>query len=590
MEVDEIGGEPYHADGSREIDDPILTEIPVYLNRLHDPPDMCGEIYVLLDALRQRDRPYGDQGQLTSVEFDEDTSRLRMNYSLNSLSETYDASSSYPLRKHSIVGKPVPRDSSSGSSCVAILRDNSLNLVPVTSVCSMRPCFEHIESEAATRKTVQTNEKTESGESKPLTGRAMHYQQLVKSVRPPKPQWRKLDHYDWDSVEASDLLEKHIHFTGGGQESEERYRLFELKQRDLEFVPGSQADYLVALTSGRNKSTGETSGIGDHSELSRLDFGRQIEALMKREQVCTFTDLMAALPANTRARYSQADVLAKLNSCALLIQGNWVVLSHLSGLRPQMWDTRDALLLLIHSERDVLVTHLSKISQLGKDDIEDVLKTLCTHDLLANIWKFKMRKDEEFIRTHPDLVDKQTPIVQDIIQRLQAKQQRRAAEEASGGTPTVKQLDAEETKMMIEIVQKKLMDLGALTTDEVRHAMQANTRDHFVKEVHALDILRVIEAIPIRERWARRTRGKHDDLRQQLIDMYQTRDAFTKEEIVAAFQTVRKGKFELTDSELRKIIKEFAHNDKGFWVFNGKPIAERFVKSVKDEIDDIVMH
>lgn len=61
-----------------DCDDPVIGEIPVFLNHLQDPPNLCGEIYVLLNTLRQQDRPYGDQGQISSVQFDEANRRLRM--------------------------------------------------------------------------------------------------------------------------------------------------------------------------------------------------------------------------------------------------------------------------------------------------------------------------------------------------------------------------------------------------------------------------------------------------------------------------------------------------------------------------------
>ncbi len=568
-------------------DDPVVSEIQVFLNHLQDPPHLCGEIHLMLNTLRHRSRPHGDQGQLSSVSFDEENNRIRVTYALNTRSDTYDSTSSNPLREHSLIAKPLPRDTANGSYCIGFQHENVMTLVPVTSVSTMHPSLEHVDAEAASRKTAASASKPEDGaESKPLTGKALHYQQLVKSVRIPRANWRELDYYDFDSVEASDLLHEHILVNGGARMSEERKKVHELKLRDLEFVSSEQYEYLTALTSGRVRSEESSHTQAHASELSRLDFGRQIEAIMRRSQVVRFSDIMTSLPANTRARFSQADVLNHLDHCALLVQGNWVVLSHLSGLRPQLWDTRDALLILLHAERDVTVQLLSGIANLGKDDIEELLRSVCSLDILTNTWKLKQREDKEFATAHPEIVQRHSAIANSLIQRLKAKKERGVS---SASPQKGKSFSAEETQAMMEVARGKLADQGALCTDEVRQILQASTRDHFVSESCALEILRLVEAIPVRDRWALASKGSEDVLRLTLISMYKDRDALTKPEIVTAFNKALGRQCDLTDHDLRKLIKEFAKNEKGYWVFNGEMIAERRIKSVKDEVDDIVM-
>jgi hypothetical protein len=593
MDVEDLSGNSAcNGSTSSGEDDPVVKEIPVFLNRLHDPPHMCGEVYVMLDTMRPLSRPYGDQGQLTSVELDDENSRIRINYSLNTRTDTYDPVSAHPLRKHSLVGKPMPRDDFSGTYCMGIMSEGVMTLVPVTSICTMRPSFDHVDEEASSRKTglLTKSEEGGSNEAKPLTGKALHYQQLVKSVKANKSHWRTLDHYDYDSVEAADLLHEHILVSTLDRSHGDRQHLHDLKTRELEFVSGTQGEYLTALTSGRSKASTIESAVVDQTELSRLEFGRQVEAIMKRCQVLRFSDLLNSLPANTRARYSPVDIVAQLDHCALLIQGNWVVLSHLSGLRPQLWDTRDALLILLHADREVTVQLLSGINNLGKDDIEELLRTVCSLDLLTNTWKLKLREDKEYIQSHPDIVQRHSAIANSIIQRLKAKKERSSS--SSSGQVTAgsgKAFTAEETRAMMEIARSKLIDFGASTTDEIRQAIQAQTRDHFVSDSSALEILRLVEAVPVRDRWAANSRGKDDVLRFELISLYKDRDALTKPEIVAAFNKVLGRVCDLTDHDLRKLIKEFARNEKGYWVFNGEPIAERRIKTVKDEVDDIVM-
>ena len=584
-------------------DDPVVSEVPVYLNHIQDPPFLCGEIYVLLNSLRHHSRPYGDQGQLASVEIDDATSRLRMNYGVNTRSETYDTSSIHRLKQHSLIARPSARDSSSATHCVGVLSDGILNLVPVTALCNVRPCFEHIDSEVASRKTASTvSAETSEQATRPLTGKALHYQQLVKSIQTEKTNWRKLDHYDFDSVEAADLFQEHMLVqpgkleTAGSTLSEERRKLKELKCRELEFEC-DQEQYLYKLSSGHWSNT-STSGVAAEGskkapetlplhELTRLDFSRQIETIMKRFQLIRFGDLLTALPANTKARYSEADVLAQLDQCAICIQGNWVVLSHLTSHRPQMWDTRDALLILLHAGREVTIQLLSSINGLPKEEIEEIVRNVCRLDILSNTWRLKLRPDESFTAQHPEVVKRHESVATSIINRLKTKKER--SKVSSSPDSPASTFTRDELQAMAAGVRTKLTDAGASTTDEVRQALQTSTRDHFISEATALEILRLIEAVPVRDRWVVASRGTEvDTLRLALIALYRDRDALTKAEILAAFADSLGRPCELSDHDLRKLIKEFASNDKGYWVFNGEPIAERRY-GVKSELDDVIM-
>jgi hypothetical protein len=593
-------------EGKTEDEDPVVSEIPVYLNHLQDPPFLCGEIHVLLNSLRHHSRPYGDQGQLSSVDVDDDSGRVRINYILNTRSDTYDASATHAMKTHSMIARPVPKDASNSSYCIGILSDGVLNLVPVTAVCNVRPSFDHIDTEAASRKThVASND---DAPNRPLTGKALHYQQLVKSIRNDKSNWRRFDHYDFDSVEAADLFHEHVLVqptkmeTGNGL-SEERRKIKELKCRELHFRC-DQDQYLYKLSSGMwgagadspEKSGKEmVPGQGSLQELSRLDFSRQVETIMKRFQVIKFGDIMNALPANTRARYSEADVLAQLDQCAFCIQGNWVVLSHLSPHRTQLWDTRDAMLILLHAGREVSVQVLSNMGGLSKEEIEEVIRAVCSLDIITNSWKLKLRPDTVFISQHPHIIKRHESVAQSMINRLKAKKaQGKLSSTSSPEANSSSSISHDELQAMSEITKMKLIDSGSLTTDEIRQALQASTRDHFISEATALEVLRIIEAIPVRERWAIPSRGSGageviDTLRLVLIGLYKDRDALTKAEILHAFNNALGRACDLSDHDLRKLIKEFASNDKGYWVFNGAMIAERRKIKDEDKDEDIMM-
>lgn len=558
-------------------DDPVISEVPVFVNHLQDPPFLCGEIHVLLNTLRHKDRPYGDHGQISSVDFDESNQRLRMEYILDSRSDTYDSTATHALRKHSLIANPTVRDSHAASYCIGLMSEGALTLVPVSSVAHVRPCFDHIDLEIASRKQLNQaaqSKSEESSQNKPLAGKALHYQQLVSSIRFSKSDWRKLDFYDYDSVEAADLVNKHLLVSSV-------QNLREVKTRALQFT-GDQEQYLTRLSAWVEKES--SVGIGDEKtgsssqELARLDFSKQIETIMRRVQVIKFSDLWQSLPPNTRARFSEDQILDQLEACAICVQGVWVVLSHQSPYRPQVWDTRDALLILLHAGREVTIQLLSGINNLAKDEIEEIVRSVCSLDLLSNTWKLKIKPDTDFVASHADIVKRHESVANSIINRLKAKKEQRTST-AGVDSKGPAAFSREEIAALCHTVGNKLMEEGSLTTEEVKQSLQAKTRDHFVSEATALEILREIEAVPVRERWAAPSRGSPhiDSLRRILMGLYRDRDALTKAEIVSAF-----GECDLTDHDLRKLIKEFAVNEKGYWVFNGAAIAER--RSVKAEL------
>lgn len=579
-----------------DMDDPVETEIPVYLNHIQDPPHICGEIHVLLHSLRPTARPYGDQGQLNSVEYEEGTESLRINYSLNSRSDTYDSGAQFMIKDHSLISKPVPRDASSPSYCMGILKDGILTLVPVKAMSNVRPAFDHVDSEAAQRRSAATlvpqngaEESQSTDPSKPLTGKALHYQQLVRSLKI-ATSWRRLDCYDYDSVEAADIFHEHILTDPNASQPWKQ-----LKLRNLEFFPTTtDHQYLLKLASGSwgssvTDSSTEESSTADNigfASLNRLDFARQIESVMKRMQIASFSEIFSVLPANTRAKYSETDVLSQLETCAFCVQGNWVVLSHLSPHKPQLWDTRDAALLLLRAGREVTFQALASFNNSSKDDSEEILRNLCNLDIQTNGWKLKLKPDDSFIAQHPDVIKRQESVSNAILGRLKFKKEQ--VKTASGESVSRQQISEEELDVLGKKLHEKLTDSGSMKISDIVHFVQSVSSGHYITEPIALEILRRISAIILRDRWAvggGRPSGDLPDaatLRDVVMQMYRSRDALSKPEILSEFEKIVQRKCELSDHDVRRVIKEFAMNERGYWVFNGEPIAER--RNVKSGI------
>jgi len=592
-----------------DMDDPVVSEIPVYLNHLQDPPYMCGEIYVLLNTLRPNQRPYGDQGQMTSVELDDENNRLKINYAMNPRAPTYDPDSIYNIRTHSLIAKPTAKDSSTPSYCIGILNEGVMNLVPVSALCNVRPNYDHVDTEAANRKSaaVAASSTQEESGNRSLTGKALHYQQLVRSLRSGNSQgssnWKRLDCYDYDSVEAGDLLHEHVIVsTTTTTPTSAREQVKQLKLRELEFHEDDQEQYIVKLVSGTwgtdiggssssatpsgESGTAATGGgtTDAFNQLNRFDFGRQVESIMKRFQVAKFEEIVAALPPNTRARYTENDIIGQLESCGICVQGNWVVSSYLSPHKAQLWDTRDAAILLLRAGRDVTVQALATFNNSPREDSEEILRNICLLDIQTNSWKLRIRPDEKFLTDHPDLVKRQESVSNSILARLKVKKEQQISGStsalSSSSSTTNKAIPSEELALLGSKLSDHMSDIGSMKINEIIHHIQSEASGHYITESVALEVLRVIKAIMVRDRWALESRLKNSDpeserLRAIVISLFRDRDAITKFDILQEFSKTEKRACDLSDHDIRRVIKEFALNERGYWVFNGQMIAER---------------
>ena len=511
--------------GSGFENDPVLSEVPVYLNRLQEPPFVCGDVYALLNSLRPSDRPYGDQGQLSTVELEDTRHRVRMTYTINNSSTDYDVNSEYSIESHALIG--TPRDSTSAAYCMGVSSAVGLTLIPISAVCTVRPCFYHVDADVTVRKTGAAEPEEAS-----LAGKALHYQQLARMLKSGSA-WRLLDFYDSDSVEASDLFD----IIAAGSNSSRIVKFDNLP---------STRDYLCLLSSSTGASVSSSS-----LELSRLDISRQVEAIMKRSPVIRFGDLLALLPPNSRARYSDAEVLQRLESCAILVTGGlWILQSHLSSHRSALWDTRDALLLLLHANRDITVPILANIANLVKEDIEEILLPICQIDILTNTWRIKKPIDLEFATKFPDCVKRQDLVVTALVARLKARRGRPATDSVGS------------TDKMVQI----LTDNGALTVAELKTLLQAQSKEHFISDAIILQTLQAVGAVAVRERWtlpARTGNSQLDALRMNVLQMFHSADTVTKEQVLAATDC------KFSDHEIRRTIKEFANNVGGIWQFRG---------------------
>mmetsp|Transcript_29011 Transcript_29011/g.92521 ORF Transcript_29011/g.92521 Transcript_29011/m.92521 type:complete len:382 (+) Transcript_29011:232-1377(+) len=123
-------------------DDPVVQECDVYLNRMYDPPDFVGDMYVLQYPLRPVYRPYGDQGELDRVELKPRSRRLKFVYKL-STGDNFDEDGVATERhgqKHVLSSTVVANPNC--SYAVGVIHQGRMTITPIRAVNQLRPDFE----------------------------------------------------------------------------------------------------------------------------------------------------------------------------------------------------------------------------------------------------------------------------------------------------------------------------------------------------------------------------------------------------------------------------------------------------------------
>lgn len=518
--------------------DDNFIEIPIYLNRMQNPPHFSGEISLLQFPLRPNFRPYGDQGQLTSVEISSDAPcRVKMNYALNPSPESYDPQSEYPLREQSIISRTLG-DSATSGLAVGVLCDGALTLVPLASVSQLRPSFNHMGA---------AGEVGVSGSS--LTAKQTHYIELsenLKHLRGECVGWKHADYYEEDTPEADDIFNSQMVVTDSSQS---------LKTRDLN-LHTELSEYLHAIGGVRPAEIVS-------SALSRVGVDKQIELIMKQKVCASYTDdIFPLLPANSRAYSSEMDIINALEEVAFLIRGYWVLKSTLTNHKPTLWRTRDVFLHNLRQGREIKAEVLASLpGNHSQAEIEALLTPLCQFEPTRNCWRFNHpEENREYMSKHPELVVRQNAAFDRLLQELRNEKEGKTVASASA------------SDVGVVAARELLKTRGVTEVEELRKAIQARTPEKLISLESVPALLSSAGAVQVRsEWWALESFGnvQLDIYRGALIQIYRHRDSVTKIEILAEFERLTGRPCDLTDHELRKTLKEFARLDRGRWSFRG---------------------
>ncbi|VCX39289.1 unnamed protein product [Gulo gulo] len=149
------------------------------------------------------------------------------------------------------------------------------------------------------------------------------------------------------------------------------------------------------------------------AQLRTLPLADQIKILMKNVKVMPFANLMSLLGPSI----DSVAVLRGIQKVAMLVQGNWVVKSDIlypkdsssphSGVPAEvLCRGRDFVMWKFTQSRWVVRKEVAAVTKLCTEDVKDFLEHMAVVRINKG-WEFILPYDGEFIKKHPDVVQRQ---------------------------------------------------------------------------------------------------------------------------------------------------------------------------------------
>lgn len=588
--------------GDTEEDDPVVKECDVYLNRMYDPPDFVGDMYVLQYPLRPRYRPYGDHGELDKVELKEKARRLRFVYQLHK-SNNYDDDGvvNGKLQKHVLNSVVVANPAC--SYAVGIIHKGRMVVTPLRAVNQLRPDFEHFDKQRAKQsKGVAPgadggNDSAGSGAENdaPVSDAVVAQPVRVEYVAPARASpvadvdadveaeepWNRLAYYNWNTEEATDILKKRFLWpaVASAGAAAENFEPDHPKLQKLSLDPdkgtylATTCGQIVPKREAKKKVEDEADGLSAHI-LSRMPPERQIAAVVRHLGVASYQkQLKPKLPAKT-VSMGDAELLKYLRQSAVLVSGNWVIKSDesLDGY------ARDLLLCLFHQKQGELpiaqigswsgvFTKSKMVDQRMLDEIKLGVSRPVTLQNGLQVWRMKRGPDVDFMSKFPE-------VAQEFSRFWEQRRKEIQKELASSGSALMQQTkDARIRSKLIPEVHAALVGGAMSLPDLRRHIQKRNTTEAIREE----DLQRTLQdeksgTVQVRNLWALAKSGnkERDDFRSAVFAVFRARDTATKEDILAEYQQLHGEECKLDSFVLRMLIREIAEKVGGDqWVLKG---------------------
>uniref|UniRef100_A0A8C5RWX3 RNA polymerase III subunit E n=1 Tax=Laticauda laticaudata TaxID=8630 RepID=A0A8C5RWX3_LATLA len=430
---------------ANEEDDPIIQEIDVYLAK-----SLSEKLYLFQYPIRPASMTYNEVTHLAAkikpkqqkVELEMAIDTSNSNYcrskgeqiALNVDGTCTDETNTYSSK---LMDKQTFCSSQTTSNisryAAAIYKRGELHLTPLHGILQMRPSFAYLDK--ADAKYREREAANEHGDSSQDEVEEDVKQITVRFSRPESEQarQRRVQSYEFLQKRQAEEHWVHLHYYGLKDSRSEHERQYLFSQGhsmagNTELIK-SPSEYLMMLVPPSVEEEKEKpvapSNVLPMAQLRTLPLADQIKILMKNVKVIAFASLMSLLASGT----DPTAVLRSIQQVALLVQGNWVVKSDIlypketssphSGVPAEvLCRGRDFVIWKFTQDRWVVRKEVAAVTKLGPEDVKDFLEHVSFLRINRG-WEFKLRYDEDFVKKHPDIVQRQKMLWMGIQAKLE---------------------------------------------------------------------------------------------------------------------------------------------------------------------------
>ncbi|NWH73044.1 RPC5 polymerase, partial [Piaya cayana] len=430
---------------ANEEDDPIIQEIDVFLAR-----SLLEKLYLFQYPIRPASMTYDDVTHLSAkikpkqqkVELEMAIDTLNPNYcrskgeqiALNVDGTCTDETNTYSSK---LMDKQTFCSSQAVSNvsryAAAVYKKGELHLTPLHGILQLRPSFTYLDK--ADAKHREREAANEGGDSSQDEAEDDVKQITVRFSRPETEQarQRRVQSYEFLQKRQAEEHWVHLHYYGLKDSRSEHERQYLFSQghglaENTELIK-SPSEYLMMLmppsVEEENDKPVAPSNVLSMAQLRTLPLADQIKILMKNVKVMPFANLMSLLGSGT----DSTAVLRCIQQVAMLVQGNWVVKSDVlypkdtssphSGVPAEvLCRGRDFVMWKFTQDRWVVRKEVAAVTKLCPEDVKDFLE----HMSVARInkgWEFMLPYDEDFVKKHPDIVQRQQMLWMGIQAKLE---------------------------------------------------------------------------------------------------------------------------------------------------------------------------
>ncbi|NXD25751.1 RPC5 polymerase, partial [Spelaeornis formosus] len=430
---------------ANEEDDPIIQEIDVFLAR-----SLLEKLYLFQYPIRPASMTYDDVTHLSAkikpkqqkVELEMAIDTLNPNYcrskgeqiALNVDGTCTDETSTYSSK---LMDKQTFCSSQAASNvsryAAAVYKKGELHLTPLHGILQLRPSFTYLDK--ADAKHREREAANEGGDSSQDEAEDDVKQITVRFSRPETEQarQRRVQSYEFLQKRQAEEHWFHLHYYGLKDSRSEHERQYLFSQghglaENTELIK-SPSEYLMMLIPPSVEEEKDKpvapSNVLSMAQLRTLPLADQIKILMKNVKVMPFAKLLSLLGSGADG----AAALRCVQQVALLVQGNWVVKSDVlypkdtssphSGVPAEvLCRGRDFVMWKFTQDRWVVRKEVAAVTKLCPEDVKDFLE----HMSVARInkgWEFMLPYDEDFVKKHPDIVQRQQMLWMGIQAKLE---------------------------------------------------------------------------------------------------------------------------------------------------------------------------